>query len=288
MTVTGSPASTYCLTAGGGTPALGLALAGLLPRRLLLERSRLIQVSRMRWIRIIERLLLVCGLLMLGIYLGARAHRAIFSRAALGTFKSEQLSSADQSRTLVITAARPDFTLWSPKRIKEYEESLATYFAPAIGILCIPKIHVEVPVLEGTDELSLNRGVGRIAGTASLGQEGNIGIAGHRDGFFRGLKDVALGDTVEMVTLIRTETYVIDNVVIVDPRDTSVLHARQRPSLTLVTCYPFHFIGSAPRRYIVQASLADSDAETTRMVERSNADTNKFDQLQRRKEAPRN
>jgi len=220
-----------------------------------------IKVSRMRWLRNIERLLLVLGLLILGIYLGARAHRAVFSRTALWTFKSEQLSSADQSRTLVITAARPDFTLWSPKRIKDYENSLAAHFEPAIGILRIPKIHVEVPVLEGTDDLSLNRGVGRIAGTASPGEEGNVGIAGHRDGFFRGLKDVAPGDRIEMVTLRRTDTYVVDHVVIVDPDDTSVLQSRPHPSLTLVTCYPFYFVGSAPKRYIVQASIASSDPE---------------------------
>ena len=242
----------------------------------------------MRFLPTLERLLFIFGLLMLGIYLGARAHTAVSSRATVENFKREQLRSPDQEKTVVLAAAKPDFSLWSPKRIAEYEDSLATYFTPAIGILRIPKIHVEAPVLDGTDELSLNRGVGRIAGTANPGQEGNIGIAGHRDGFFRGLKDVALGDTVEVVTQRRTETYIIDNIVIVDPDDTSVLQARQRPSLTLVTCYPFHFVGSAPRRYIVQASLADSDAGTTRMVERSNADTNNFDQLQERKEAPRN
>jgi sortase A len=236
----------------------------------------------MRCLPTIERLLFIFGLLMLGIYLGARAHTAVSSRATVETFKREQLRSPDQEKTVVLAAAKPDFSLWSPKRIAEYEDSLTTYFTPAIGILRIPKIHVEVPVLDGTDELSLNRGVGRIAGTASPGQEGNIGIAGHRDGFFRGLKDIALGDTVEVVTQRRTETYIIDNRVIVDPHDTSVLQARQRPSLTLVTCYPFHFVGNAPRRYIVQASLADSDAGTTRMVERSNADTNNFDQLQKR------
>jgi len=241
----------------------------------------------MRFLPTLERLLFIVGLLMLGIYLGARAHTAVSSRATVENFKREQLRSPDQEKTVVLAAAKPDFSLWSPKRIKEYEDSLATYFTPAIGILRIPKIHVEVPVLDGTDELSLNRGVGRIAGTANPGQEGNIGIAGHRDGFFRGLKDVALGDTVEVVTQRRTETYIIDNIVIVDPDDTSVLQARQRPSLTLVTCYPFHFVGSAPRRYIVQASLADSDAGTTRMVERSNADTNNFDQLQKRKDGPR-
>jgi sortase A len=242
----------------------------------------------MRFLLTIERLLLISGLLTLGIYLGARVHTAVSSRATLETFKRDQLRSPDQEKTVELAAAKPDFSLWSPKRIAEYEDSLATYFTPAIGILRIPKIHVEVPVLDGTDELSLNRGVGRIAGTASPGQDGNIGIAGHRDGFFRGLKDVALGDTVEVVTQTGTEIYIIDNVVIVDPHDTSVLQARQRPSLTLVTCYPFHFVGSAPRRYIVQASLADSDAGTTRMVERSNADTNNFDQVHRRKEAPRN
>jgi len=242
----------------------------------------------MRFLPTLERLLFIFGLLMLGIYLGARAHTAVSSRATVENFKREQLRSPDQEKTVVLAAAKPDFSLWSPKRIAEYEDSLATYFTPAIGILRIPKIHVEVPVLDGTDELSLNRGVGRIAGTANPGQEGNIGIAGHRDGFFRGLKDVALGDTVEVVTQRRTETYIIDNIVIVDPDDTSVLQARQRPSLTLVTCYPFHFVGSAPRRYIVQALLVNSDAGTTHMVERSNADTNNFDQLQKRKEAPRN
>ena len=242
----------------------------------------------MRFLPMLERLLFIFGLLMLAIYLGARAHTAVSSRATVENFKREQLRSPDQEKTVVLAAAKPDFSLWSPKRIAEYEDSLATYFTPAIGILRIPKIHVEVPVLDGTDELSLNRGVGRIAGTANPGQEGNIGIAGHRDGFFRGLKDVALGDTVEVVTQRRTETYIIDNIVIVDPDDTSVLQARQRPSLTLVTCYPFHFVGSAPRRYIVQALLVNSDAGTTHMVERSNADTNNFDQLQKRKEAPRN
>ena len=242
----------------------------------------------MRFLPTLERLLFIFGLLMLDIYLGARAHTAVSSRATVENFKREQPRSPDQEKTAVLAVAKPDFSLWSPKRIKEYEDSLATYFTPAIGILRIPKIHVEVPVLDGTDELSLNRGVGRIAGTTSPGQEGNIGIAGHRDGFFRGLKDVALGDTVEVVTQRRTETYIIDNIVIVDPDDTSVLQARQRPSLTLVTCYPFHFVGSAPRRYIVQALLVNSDAGTTHMVERSNADTNNFDQLQKRKEAPRN
>jgi len=214
----------------------------------------------MPWSRKIERWLLVVGLLLIAVYVGARIHRAVLSRATLERFKVQQQSLKEQPGRLELVTARPDFSLWSQKRIADYQESLAEHFAPAIGILRIPKIQVEVPVLEGTDDLSLNRGVGRIAGTASPGQNGNIGIAGHRDGFFRGLKDVALGDTIELVTPTQTETYVIDRVVIVDPSDVSILGPRPHPSLTLVTCYPFYFVGSAPKRYIVQASFDDSGA----------------------------
>jgi len=211
----------------------------------------------MRWLAKVERLLLVFGLLMLGVYLGARAHKAVLSRAAVEGFKTEQPASFGTSGTVELVAAKPDFSLWSEKRVQEYQESLLAHFAPAIGILRIPKIGVEVPVLEGTDDLSLNRGVGRIAGTATLGESGNIGIAGHRDGFFRGLKDVGPGDRIELVTPKQTDTYVIDQITIVDPDDVSVLGPRPRPSLTLVTCYPFYFVGSAPKRYIVQASITD-------------------------------
>lgn len=88
-----------------------------------------------------------------------------------------------------------------------------------------------------------------------------MAIAGHRDGFFRGLKDIGLGDRIEMVMPGRTETYIIDRITIVAPSDVSVLQPRLRESLTLITCYPFYFVGSAPQRYIVQASVADDSRE---------------------------
>jgi sortase A len=87
-----------------------------------------------------------------------------------------------------------------------------------------------------------------------VGASGNLGIAGHRDGFFRGLKDIQTGDTISLVTTAATETYVVDNIKIVDPTDVSVLQPESVSSLTLVTCYPFYFIGSAPKRYIVHSS----------------------------------
>ena len=216
----------------------------------------------MRWSPKLERLFLGFGLVMLGLYLAAWTHRAILSQAALETFERAHLKPADQMLTGP-SAASPNFTLWSPQRVKGYEDSLTKDLAPAIAVLRIPKIHLEAPVLEGTDELSLNRGVGRIIGTAHPGETGNMGIAGHRDGFFRGLKDVSSGDTIEIITLNRTHIYVVDHIVIVDPNDTSVLGPRRYPSLTLVTCYPFYLVGSAPQRYIVQASVSGSDSAGT-------------------------
>jgi sortase A len=212
----------------------------------------------MRWVRRLERLLFVLGLLLLGLYAGIRVHRAVLSRSAIATFKTSENLSVHQAENAELTISAPDFSLWSPKRTREYEDSLPFHLAPAIGIIRIPKIQLEVPLLEGTDDLSLNRGVGRIEGTARPGEDGNIGIAGHRDGFFRGLKDLGIGDAIEVVTRTRTTTYRVDRVVIVSPSDVSVLGSRKRASLSLVTCYPFYFIGSAPKRYIVQATIDDS------------------------------
>lgn len=194
---------------------------------------------------------------MLALYGAARVHRAVLSKADLQSFKAVVREPEAGPRGIALSSnIVPDFSLWSEKRVREYQESLAAHFSPAIGILRIPKIDVEVPVLEGTDDLTLNRGVGHVAGTAKPGENGNVAIAGHRDGFFRGLKDIAVGDKIALVTLQGTETFVIDRITIVEPTDVSVLQPRSRSSLTLITCYPFYFIGSAPQRYIVQASIA--------------------------------
>jgi sortase A len=151
-------------------------------------------------------------------------------------------------------AASPDTKLWSPERIKAYEESRRAATGAPLAVLRIPKIGLEVPVLEGTDELTLNRAVGLIEDTARPGESGNVGIAGHRDGFFRGLMDVKAGDRLELETLTGKTTYTVEFIRIVQPEDASVLDPTPRPALTLVTCYPFYFVGSAPQRYIVRAA----------------------------------
>ena len=148
-----------------------------------------------------------------------------------------------------------DFSLWSETRIREYKETLSIEKPLPWAVLGISKLRIRVPVFDGTDDLVLNRGAGWIVGTARPGQAGNIGIAGHRDGFFRGLKDIVVGDAVELETLQERATYLVDQIEIVSPERVEVLRPRAAPSLTLVTCYPFYFIGSAPQRFIVHATL---------------------------------
>jgi len=149
----------------------------------------------------------------------------------------------------------PDQSLWSPERIAAWRIVQQAPGPAPLAILRIPRIGLEVPVLEGTSEGSLNRAVGHIEDTALPGTQGNSGIAGHRDGFFRGLKDVGPGDAIEIETLGATERYRIERIWIVDPEDVWVLDPTPDRSLTLVTCYPFYFVGPAPQRYIVRAVL---------------------------------
>jgi sortase A len=209
----------------------------------------------------IQRLLLIGGVALIGIYAGMQIHRAIMSRAGLLAFeKVHAEANAAKSEGLLREPSRKvDFQLWSEKRIAAYGQSLLEHFDPPLAVLRIAKLNLEVPVLEGTDELTLNRGVGHIAGTGRPGEEGNVGIAGHRDGFFRVLKDIAPGDAIEVVTASRRDIYRVDQIILVHPNDVSVLQSHPGRWLTLVTCYPFYFVGSAPQRYIVQASLADSE-----------------------------
>jgi len=211
----------------------------------------------------IERLVLGVGLAMLLVCLSARIHGVVMYRAGLWSFAALKSSpSAARDEGGQPPAVGVDFGLWSGKRVNAYTEALATSFGVPIAVLSIPKMGLDVPVFDGTDELTLNRGAGRIVGTARPGEQGNIGIAAHRDGFFRSLKDIAMGDRIELAVLRHRFVYTVDNIAVVKPSDATVLQARPQPSLTLVTCYPFYFVGNAPDRYIVQASLVDSEQTT--------------------------
>lgn len=203
-----------------------------------------------------ERLLLAVGLVCVIVYICTHIFATAMYQAGLWSFA--QLGPGSPSVEYQEDHA-VDFSLWAEKRVVAYKQALATRMGAPLAVLSIPRLRLDVPVFEGTDELTLNRGAGRIVGTSRPGEIGNIGVAAHRDGFFRGLKDVRSGDRIELAELHRRFVYTVDKIVVVDPSDVTVLKKRAQPSLTLVTCYPFYFIGDAPKRYIVQASLANSE-----------------------------
>ena len=180
------------------------------------------------------------------------AWSAISVDGVIGKQREMSRFSALQAATLRQPNA-PDQSLWSRERIAAWRDAVKETGPPPLAILRIPRIHLEVPVLEGTDDATLNRGAGHIDETAKPGTDGNSGIAGHRDGFFRGLKDIGPGDAIELETLGGIEVYRIQRTWIVEPEDVSVLDPTPTRALTLVTCYPFYFVGSAPQRYIVRA-----------------------------------
>jgi len=215
-----------------------------------------VSLEQRGWARKTERLLLVLGVGLIAIYGAARLYQVMASRSALRQFESDRLAS--QRPEAAPGEGKVDLRLWSPKRVAAYREALALDFDPPLAVLSIAKLGLRIPVFEGTDELTLNRGGGRIAGTAKPGGPGNVGIAAHRDGFFRTLKDIQLGDRIELSTATKDLTYLVDEIEIVAPEDVRVLQPRARPSLTLVTCFPFYFVGDAPQRYIVHASVSDS------------------------------
>jgi len=125
-----------------------------------------------------------------------------------------------------------------------------------------PSVRMAATVLEGTDDATLDRGAGHIEETPFPGEPGNIGIAGHRDTTFRSVRNLRLGDPLVLTTADRVYRYRITKTSIVNPEDMYVLDPADHPTLTLVTCYPFEFIGHAPRRFIVHADLVEMNVRT--------------------------
>ena len=209
---------------------------------------------------------LLCG------YSGARLWLAQASDDGVATFEAarqEHLAQTGQehlAQTGHASAAKPgvvapDTSLWSDERVSEYRKAITDAGAPA-AVLKIPSLRLVVPVFDGTSELNLNRGAGRIEGTAAIGETGNLGLAAHRDGFFRVLKDVRVGDAIHLEQIDAAYTYRVVSTKIVLPSDVSVLHDTDAMTLTLVTCYPFYFVGSAPKRFIVRADLVRDAAQS--------------------------
>lgn len=221
-------------------------------------------------LRLVQAALLVTGVTLLGVFAAAQVDATRGREQALEAFAqarteraagtSAPQSAASATPTALDYSNDPDQSLWGTTRIAAYRESLSLHRDTPLGVITIPSVKLEVPIFEGTSELALNRGIGRIEGTASVDSLGNLGLAGHRDGFFRVLKDVKVGDAINVESLDGTTLYRITELLIVEPTDVYVLAPTATATLTLVTCYPFYFVGDAPQRYIVKAEAASTSA----------------------------
>ncbi|HVG10032.1 MAG TPA: class D sortase [Thermoanaerobaculia bacterium] len=199
-----------------------------------------------------ERILLAIGILCLGIFVWSWLDARLYEREQ--NARLEQALARPAAETDSFESLRKGAERAQEKRDKQKPPPPAPELGEMVGRVSIPRLGVSAIVLEGVDKKALRRGAGHIPATALPEQEeGNVGIAAHRDSFFRGLKDIQEDDTIEMTTLDGTFRYEVEWTKIVKPADVSVLEPTDEPVLTLVTCYPFYFVGSAPKRFIVRA-----------------------------------
>jgi sortase A len=208
--------------------------------------------STLRWI---ERALLVVAILCLGSWVYAWVDSAYYQYRE-NQILDESLSKAPEAPS---SASETDsLGSFQPRSAPPQEPPRKPQAAgELVGRIEIPRLGISSIVLEGVDTKTLRRGVGHIPETAPPGAGGNVGLAAHRDSFFRGLKDIRKNDIIRLRTLDSSYQYRVEQTEIVDPEDTQVLADTGLPELTLVTCYPFYYVGSAPKRFIVHAQRVE-------------------------------
>jgi len=208
----------------------------------------------------IEKALWILGVTLIATYGAMRASAEVQRQEGIAAFTQARL--AVRTPRLELTTSGPDQSAWSDGRIRAYASTRVSP-PPSLpdAVLRIPRVKLAVPVYANTSAANLDRGAGLIPGTARPQVTGNIGIAAHRDGFFRALKDVAVGDRLEIERLFGTRVYRVSALSIVNPEDMRPLRQTSRSMVTLVTCYPFYYVGNAPQRYIVRAVAVDTAGE---------------------------
>ena len=242
--------------------------------------------------KVLERLLWISGAVLLSIFIGHLTLGELQRAHAVAAFKSKQAMAdaaivqsipdpdraatpPQESTAAEITAdpasvnptgevasfdveiEPPDQSLWSSGRVASYAASLKADTSEVIGLFSIPRLKLEVPLYDKASDLHMDRGIARIEGTSQPGEVGNMGIAGHRDGYFRVLKDIKFGDEMIVTSVNGPQTYRVEQLMIVDPSTVEVLDQTEETAITLVTCYPFYFVGHAPERFIVRAVLQE-------------------------------
>ena len=201
----------------------------------------------------LRRILMALGIAAVAYAGGARAYGDAAQRYASWKFVQDGRAPAAAERT----AAAVD----SPADVHDGDR---------VGRLEIPRLGLSVMVFQGIEESALLAGAGHVPGTPSPGGDGNVVVAAHRDTYFRKLSGILAGDRIRVVTVRGTFEYVVDSSETVDPDETRVMESRDRDELTLITCFPFYFVGSAPKRFIVHArAVAVFNVEQNRSRDRS-------------------
>lgn len=205
----------------------------------------------------IERLLVVIGLLLLGWYVVESGRTLIYQRKAAAEL-DRKVATRPEPPLVARVPVEPASTASAASEPASVDPEPEPGPGESIGRLEIPRIHLSVMVAEGEDEKTLTVAAGHLSDTPFPWAAGNSAIAGHRDTLFRPLRNVRPDDLVRVVTPRGDFEYHVTHTAIVMPSDVSVLLPTEQPALTLVTCYPFNYIGSAPKRFIVQATRTRS------------------------------
>jgi sortase A len=148
----------------------------------------------------------------------------------------------------------------------QFEVGVRPAAGSLVGRIEIPRLQLSAVIFEGTDDRTLDRGVGHVAGSATPGDRGNLVLAGHRDTFFARLKNIREGDEIDVTGPGGTFRYVAGSLEIVAPEATEVLRPTEAATLTLITCYPFRYVGNAPERFIVRATRIAGSGQKGRHV----------------------
>ncbi len=203
---------------------------------------------RSRYPSLVSSLLVVFGLACLLFYAAVTIQAAIYQRHA----KAELA----RMRSAASTSATTPATAESVPAIKLSRGDL-------IGRVDVPRLQLSAAIAEGDDDVTLKKAVGHLPDTAlPWHRRGNMALAAHRDGLFRRLKNIRIGDEIRIATPRGDYSYTVRTTQIVDPDDVHVLAQTPEPTVTLITCYPFSFVGNAPQRFIVQASLVQEHEGT--------------------------
>lgn len=200
------------------------------------------------------------GVLLVSLQVASGVVTQIGYESALRSFEQDRTRTTSVSPNAEIgglSYSEPDQSLWAPERVRRYQEARSAIVGRPEAVLRIPRLGLEVPVFAGATDDHMTRGAGRIAGSPGFGEPGNVGVSSHRDGHFRRLKDIRVGDEILVDTLTQRYRYVVAEIRITDPDDTMVLWPGSVPEVTLVTCYPFYYFGNAPRRFVVRAELRE-------------------------------